>query len=162
MYKIKKAKVIDLNIKPLNIANFEGFWYLIALDTNDKDTVKKYYLKNISKIKILEETFTVEAKIEELLTNAISVWFNAKQEPFEVKLNASNEIAKYLTRKPISPTQMIESVYEDGSIDIVIKITSKMEIMPLVKYWLPYMKVLEPVSIREEIKQELIWYLNDL
>jgi len=161
LYKIEDNKILNSKIKPLKIANFEGFWYLIALDINDKDTLKKYYLKNITKIKILDQTFEVTNKLEQLLNNSLSIWFNEKNEPFEVKINISQTIAKYFKRKPISPTQIVESVYNDGSIDIVIKITSDMEIMPIIKYWLPHMKIIEPKYLDIKIKKDLSDYLSE-
>ena len=39
-------KIYDIDIKPLKIANFEGFWYLIAMDARN-DIVKKYLLRTI-------------------------------------------------------------------------------------------------------------------
>ena len=159
-YKMKESKTYSLNIKPLKIANFEGYWYLIALDINDKDRLKKYYLKNIFNIKMTETNFDIDSKLEELLKNSISIWFQENIEPFEVKINVSNIVSKYVERKPIAPTQIVESVYEDGSIDIVVKVTHEMEIMPLVKYWLPYMKVIEPKWIDKIICNDLKKYLN--
>jgi len=159
-YKMKESKTYSLNIKPLKIANFEGYWYLIALDINDKDRLKKYYLKNIFNIKMTDISFDINSKLEELLKNSISVWFQENTEPFEVKINVSNVVSKYVQRKPIAPTQAVESVYEDGSIDIVIKVTHEMEIMPLVKYWLPYMKVIDPKWIDEMICEDLKSYLK--
>lgn len=160
-YKIKDNKTYSLKINPLKIANYEGFWYLIAQDCHDKNTLKKYYLKNIFNIKTTDVNFEFNPKLEELLENSISIWFQEKNEPFEVKINVSNVVSKYVERKPIAPTQIIESVYEDGSIDIVVKVTHEMEIMPLIKYWLPYMKVIEPLHIDEMICDDLRGYLEN-
>ncbi|MCK5537202.1 MAG: WYL domain-containing protein, partial [Bacteroidales bacterium] len=63
-------------------------------------------------------------------------------------------------RKPISKSQITESVYEDGSMDVSVEITNDMEIIPFVKYWVPYIKVLEPARIRETIKRDLNEYLK--
>ncbi|RLA84603.1 MAG: transcriptional regulator [Epsilonproteobacteria bacterium] len=153
-------KTYNISIKPLKIANYEGFWYLIALDSRD-DELKKYYLKNISAVNITDESFEIEEKLETLLDNSISIWFNKNNEPYNVKLFISKEIAKYFKRKPISKTQIIESLHEDGSMEIVIKVTSDMEILPLVKYWLPFIKVLEPQRVDDTIKSELTKYLKD-
>jgi len=150
----------NITIKPLKIVNYEGFWYLAALD-NETDELKKYYLKNISTIKISDDTFEVEKSLNDLLDNSISVWFQKDVEPFDVKLYIASPIAKYFKRKPISKTQTIESLHEDGSMEIVIKITHEMEILPLVKYWLPFIKVLEPKSIDDTIKNELENYLKE-
>lgn len=167
---IKDKKIIDaiydfekykneVSIKPLKIVNFEGFWYLVGLDARN-DVLKKYYLKNISFIKLLDENFTTTSKIDELLKNSISVWFQEDNEPFEVKLHISKVISKFFKRKPISPNQIVESLYDDGSMDIVLNITHEMEILPIVKYWLPHIKILEPLWITEILEEELREYLN--
>lgn len=158
IYSFEKYKQ-DITIKPLKIVNFEGFWYLIALDGRN-DILKKYYLKGVDSIKIKEESFEVSSKLNTLLDNSISVWFNDKNEPFEVKINISKTVSKYFKRRPISKNQVVESVYKDGSMDVVIRITSEMEILPIVKYWIPYLRVLEPLWIQEKVDKDLKKYLN--
>ncbi len=148
----------ELNIKPLKIANYEGFWYLIALDAKD-DVLKKYYLKNINYIKHIDESFTTNNQLDKTLDNAISIWFDEKKKPFKVTLFADSKVAKYFIRKPLSKTQKIEDTYEDSSINLSIMITHNMEIIPLVKYWIPHLKVLEPLEIKMEIDNDLKAYL---
>lgn len=143
----------DMTLKPLKIVNYEGFWYLVALDSRN-DILKKYYLKNIVDIKTTNEPFEVNSKLDRVLENSLSVWFQQDKEPFEVKLHASQKIAKYFQRKPL-PTQTITSTNEDGSIDFNLKITHEMEIIPIIKYWLPHLKVLEPQWIRDLIINDL-------
>ena len=149
-----------LDLKPLKIANYEGFWYLIALDSRN-DILKKYYLKNIKNIQLTDLTFTSTAKLDRLLDNSISIWFEQNTEPYRVVLNISTDVAKYFKRKPISKSQITESVYEDGSMDVSVEITNDMEIMPFVKYWMPHIRVLEPARIREVIRKDLKKYLEE-
>jgi len=158
-FKNYKDEIKEHELKPLKIANYEGFWYLIGL--NKKDDIYKYTLKNVSKIKLENETFEYDTKVDDLLNNSINVYFKKYVEPFDVKIRVSRDISRFIRRKPISPTQSIESVYEDGSFDIIVKITDEREITPLIKYWLPHLKILEPVSIKEIIKQDLTSYLNE-
>jgi predicted DNA-binding transcriptional regulator YafY len=151
------SKTIDL--KPLKIANYEGFWYLIALDARN-DVLKKYYLKNIKQITIKDEVFSTNAELDELLENSISVWFNEGVEPYRVTLEFSEVIAKYFKRKPLSRTQRVEEMREDGSMVVSVEVTDDMEIIPLVKYWMPHIKVLEPLRIKETIMHDLGNYIN--
>jgi len=151
------SKTIDL--KPLKIANYEGFWYLIALDARN-DLLKKYYLKNIKQITIKEKNFSIDSSLDELLENAISVWFNEDVDPYRVTLELSSEIAKYFKRKPLSKTQRVEELREDGSMVVSVEITDDMEIIPIVKYWMPHIKVLEPLRIKETIMHDLGIYIN--
>jgi predicted DNA-binding transcriptional regulator YafY len=95
-----------------------------------------------------------------LLDNSISIWFDHTVEPYKVTLNISKEIAKYFQRKPISKTQKMESLYEDGSMNISVEITNDMEIIPLVKYWIPHIKVLEPQGIIVKIEKDLKSYIG--
>ncbi len=148
-----------IELKPLKIVNYEGFWYLVALDARD-DTLKKYYLKNVTNIQILQDLFIVENALDELLENSISVWFERKNKPFEVKLRIDAKIEKYFRRKPISKTQKIVASHEDGSVEISISITHDMEIIPLIKYWIPHIKVIEPKRIQDEIERDLRKYLR--
>jgi len=149
----------ELELKPLKIANYEGFWYLIALDARNDD-LKKYYLKNIKQIDRLDTTFKSTAKLDHILDNSISIWFDKDVEPYRVTLQISNVVSKYFKRKPISNSQKIEALYEDGSMDVSVEITNDMEIMPFVKYWMPHIKVLEPMRIDEAIKKNLDEYLK--
>ena len=150
----------DMTLKPLKIVNYEGFWYLVALDSRN-DILKKYYLKNIFDIKITDELFKIDSALDKVLENSLSVWFQHDKEPFDVKLYANPKIAKYFDRKPL-PTQTIISTNEDGGINFNLKITHEMEIIPIIKYWLPHLKVLEPQWIRDLIINDLVEFQKNI
>lgn len=155
-YDDERHDIFKVTLQPLKIVNFEGFWYLVALQ---EDVLKKYYLKNISNVKATDTAFSTDAKLENLLDNSISVWFQKDVEPFEVKIFANKIAAKYFQRRPL-PTQSIESLHQDGTMEFVIKITHEMEILPIIKYWLPHMRVIEPAWIQEMIDEDLKGYLE--
>lgn len=143
-------------VQPLKIVNYEGFWYMVALRDN---RVQKYYIKTLSNIQNTSTTFTVEENIEELLENSINIWFKSDIEPFQVRLYADEVATKYFKRRAL-PTQSIETLSEDGTMEFVVTITDEMEIIPIVKYWLPHLRVLEPDWINEMIDEDLEVYLN--
>lgn len=155
-YDDERHDIFKVTLKPLKIVNFEGFWYLVALQ---EDVLKKYYLKNISLVKASDAVFSTDAKLENLLDSSISVWFQKDVEPFEVKIYANMIAAKYFQRRPL-PTQTIESLHQDGTMEFVVKITHEMEILPIIKYWLPHMRVIEPAWIQEMIDEDLAGYLE--
>ena len=155
-YNLTYGKSYNTTLQPLKIVNYEGFWYLVALNDNE---IKKYYLKELSNIQITNVEFTVDTKIDELLNNSISIWFNQYTEPFEVKLFANKNAAKYLKRRPL-PTQSIESLNEDGTMQVVIKITHEMEILPIIKYWIPHLHIMEPLWIKDKVKNDIDKYLE--
>ncbi|MDY3663516.1 MAG: WYL domain-containing protein [Campylobacter sp.] len=63
----------DFTLKPLKIALFEVFWYLLALD-NDK--FKKFYFKGVKSVDILEQKFSVDEQLLSKIQRAKSAWFD--------------------------------------------------------------------------------------
>ncbi|MFA9374050.1 MAG: helix-turn-helix transcriptional regulator [Poseidonibacter sp.] len=160
-YKIKinyisrnNENIIEIN--PLKIVNFEGLWYLIATDSNDK--LKSYYIKNITLLETTNIKFQVPKRVESILDNAISIWFD-DSESFEVVMQIDNYVAKYFRNKPISNTQKTIS-QDDDKLTISIMATNDMEIIPIVKSWLPFIKVITPKRINEAVKQEARKFLE--
>ena len=141
-------------IQPLKIVNYEGFWYLVALR---KDVLKKYYLKNISNPTITDKIFKTDTKLEKSLENSISIWFQKDTKPFEVRLHATKTAGKYFLRRPL-PTQYIHTINKDGDMEFSIFITHEMEILPIIKYWIPHLFVIEPLWIKEMLDADIAQY----
>ena len=76
----------NFHVKPLKLAFFDGFWYLLALHVKkDKDVFKKFHLKTIKNITTLDNKFEIPQIVEDRLKYANSVWFNL-DELFSVRL----------------------------------------------------------------------------
>lgn len=149
------------HIKPLKLAFFDGFWYLLAFHIKDNiELFKKYHLKTIKNIQVLEKNFEIPKIVEDRLKQANSVWFNL-DEQFSVRLFIDKQIKKYFERKPLKG-QTIIGEEKDGSIEIELKISNSMEIIPLILYYIPYIKVLEPKSLADEVKQRVKEYLEEI
>ena len=151
----------NFHVKPLKLAFFDGFWYLLALHVKkNKEEFKKYHLKTIKKVEVLSTKFEIPALVEERLKFANSVWFNL-DEQYSVRLFIDKQIRKYFERKPLRG-QSIIGEDKDGSIEIEIKISNNMEIIPLILYYVPYIKVLEPQHLADEIKDRVQGYLKEI
>src|SRR5574344_161339 len=97
----------NFHVKPLKLAFFDDFWYLLALHIqNNKETFKKYHLKTIRNVQILNKTFEIPALVEERLKYANRVWFNL-DEQFVVRLFIDKSIRKYFERKPLRGQSII-------------------------------------------------------
>lgn len=156
-YENEREGTFRTNIQPLKIVNYEGFWYLVAARDG---YIEKYYIKTLSNIKQTAITFITDDKIEELLENSINIWFKSDIEPFEVKIYADKTAAKYFLRRQL-PTQKIETLSKDGTMEFIVRITDEMEIIPIIKYWLPHLKVIEPLWIQEMVYEDLKSYLDE-
>jgi len=106
-----------------------------------------------------DDTFETDRELEELLNNSISIWFQKDIEPFEVKLYADKGATKYFRRRSL-PTQKIDSLNSDGTMEFSVTITHEMEILPLVKYWIPHLFILEPEWVKEMLEDDVQNYIN--
>ncbi len=70
-------------------------------------------------------------------------------------------VKKYFERKPL-PNQQIMCENEDGSIEIEVQVTHTMEIKPLVFYYLPHIKVIEPSSLADDMLAEMERYIKEI
>lgn len=148
------------NCKPLKLVFFDGYWYLLAFEMiEEKEIFKTFHLNSISNILMQEKTFEVTSKIEDRLKYANSIWFNLN-ELFPVYLYINKNTAKYFERKPLKGQKIIKKCSE-GSLIIKIYISNKMEILPRVFNHLPHIKILKPISLKNEVNQILRDYISD-
>jgi predicted DNA-binding transcriptional regulator YafY len=154
---LKDDEYYEHQVEPYKIVNFEGFWYLIA---RKNKSLRRYYLQHIFDMEILDETFRKSKKLESSISNAINIWFD-ENESFEVELLIDSSIVKYIQRKPISKTQRLKEYKQiSGDMIITLDISNEREIIPIVKYWLPNIKVLKPIWIQEMIEDEVRKFLK--
>lgn len=153
---LKDDYYYDVIVEPYKIVNFDGFWYLISKKNGN---LRRYYLHNIFDIEILEVKFRKSKKMEELISNAINIWFD-ETDSFEVELMIDSSIKKYFMRKPISKSQRLKEFDEDDNMIVTLNITNEKEIIPIVKYWLPNIKVLKPIGLNEKIQEEVKKFLD--
>lgn len=140
-------------IKPLKLAHFDGFWYVMCLDSRKNDTFKKFYFKDITRIEVLECEFCADPKIEDVIKNANSAWFSLAP-PFLVQLQIAKEIAPYFTRKNIKGASIIPQ--RDKSLILEMQIANEMQIKPLVFAYIPHIRVISPSWLNEKFKREIL------
>ena len=144
-FHYKKPRIIE----PYKITIFEGFWYLYAKDRGDR-RFKTFYIKDIKNLSVCNENFEIDKDKIEILKNAVNIWFEPDNKPFEVILYADKSIAKYFFRKSFFNSQKILKQCSDGSIKFAIQATSKKAVLYEVKKWLPDLYILSPQSLKEE------------
>ena len=144
-------------LSPIKIALFDGFWYLLTMAG---EKLKKFHLKSIKEIKILPSKFKIDESLENRIKSANSAWFDPEKS-FIVRLWIDKVVKKYFERKPL-PNQQIMCENEDGSIEIEVQVTHIMEIKPLVFYYLPHIKVIEPSSLADDILAEMERYIKEI
>jgi len=143
-------------VKPYKLINNNGIWYLLA-DENSK--LKTFTFSKIEKFKWEDDSKRFEPKKEflnQIVQNNLN-WFTT-DELIEVTLQIENKAKEYFTRKDILPNQKIIEENEDYFI-ICTKVSYDDEILKLVKYWIPYIKIVEPKYLKEKLNKNLLAYM---
>jgi predicted DNA-binding transcriptional regulator YafY len=140
-------------VYPLKIVLLEGFWYLFLWDRANSE-VRKYHLKTIQALELSEECFTIpKNRVIDHLDNAINAYFK-DAELIPVKLMVHKKVSKYFDRQPLSSSQELTKC-DDNYDYLDIWITDEMEIIPTIQKYLPYIKVISPTSLHEQIEENI-------
>jgi predicted DNA-binding transcriptional regulator YafY len=142
---------------PYKMINNKGIWYLIALD--DKK-LKTFSFSKISKLHIGQTNFELDDELLTLILDDDSVWFSKNK--IEVVLKISKEVADYFLRRTLISNQVIEKKLEDGSLILSTKISHSNQLLPIIRYWVPHIRIISPETMQHELEEELLSYLNQI
>lgn len=154
---IKSKTVLNCTYKnkdrithPLKIAMLEGYWYVFLWDAIDHK-IKAFHLKSMLSMALSTEYFeNPHTEIIKKLDGALNAFFEDKT-PFDVELLVHKKVSKYFERQPLSKYQRLFD-YDDNYKKMIIPITDEMEIIPIIQQYLPYIKVLSPQTLHQQIE----------
>ncbi|OCL90764.1 WYL domain-containing protein [Arcobacter porcinus] len=152
-------KYIYEQAKILKIVYAEGNFYLAILTNEELNNGFKFLrLSFLDKIILYPNSFKKDYEAEDFLKNFQTLFSNYKKEPFEVVLKVDNKIKRFFINKKFLSSQKIVENKED--LILSFKVTNSMEILPLVKKWLPNIKIISPKNLKDQLENELREYLN--
>ena len=142
-------------ISPYKLVNHKGIWYLAALDD---DKLKAFSFSKISNANVLESGFAWSKDIDNRLAQEDGIWLSDR--PMDVTLKVGPEVAAYFKRRKLIANQVIEQELSDGSLMISSTVGHANQVMPIVRYWLPHIRIISPPSLQEELEQGLLAYVQ--
>lgn len=149
----------DVVADPFRIAYFDGVWYLVARDTNDR-IIKKYILYKMSDLKVLRTASKgVPGDLDETLQKSVNIWFSGDRIQ-EVFIEVDAAWAHYFKKRWILPLQEIKEERSDGSLVVRFFACNDPEIVMCLKPWLPHVRVLHPDCIRNLLLDEYGEWVN--
>lgn len=141
-------------LQPYRLINSKGIWYLAATEAG---TLKAFSLSRISQLRVEDCSFTPDPAIQQQIEADDDIWFS--QEKTEVLLSVAPQAAYYFKRRKLLPLQVIEKELENGGLIVSSRVSDKNQILPLVRYWIPHVRVLEPGWLAEVVRGDLKGYL---
>jgi predicted DNA-binding transcriptional regulator YafY len=152
-------KYVDLNqnvterkVDPYSIIFSDGFCLAIGYCHLRKD-IRKFALDFIEKIRLLNEPFIKPEDFD------LKKYFKSSFKIFEgeiqkIILRFDKEVSSLVLRRKWHPSQKIKRK-KDGDFIIEFELAGTEEIRPWIYTWIPYCEVIKPLSLRNQIKEEL-------
>jgi predicted DNA-binding transcriptional regulator YafY len=155
------SNTLTSEVQPYKIVAFDGIWYLLAKDTDDKK-IKTYLLSNIQEFRASAKTFSTSyVDVNAILENVHTAWFEDGNS-FVVKIKVKQEIAHFFKLKKHLNSQEILKENNDGSLVVAFSVSCDEDVDNLIKSWLPHIEVISPTRFRKRLIGELETYLNSL
>jgi predicted DNA-binding transcriptional regulator YafY len=142
-------------LEPYRLVNSKGIWYLAA---TDEGRLKSFSLGRISQLHVNDDTFEPRVDIHQQIEEDDDVWFS--EEKTEILLTVAPQVAYYFQRRKLLPSQTIDKELENGGLIVSSRIDDEDQILPLVRYWIPHVRIMEPAWLRETLEQEIRIYLK--
>ncbi|QJB48089.1 WYL domain-containing protein [Acinetobacter sp. NEB149] len=144
-------------IKPYRLIHHHGIWYLVGVD---QDKLRTYRLSQVQQLKLVSkaESFAHDPEILKMLADEDSIWFGQQKQ--QVLIRVQPEVTVFFEERRLFPEQRIEQEAETGELVISCQIRHEMQLLPLVRYWLPYVKIIEPIHFQQKLEQDLQGYLR--
>jgi len=156
-----KPKNLEM-VKPIKIVFAEGNWYLASITKNYKTNYGFKFLRInfITDLKLHSQTFQREIEAQKFIEDFQSLFQNYKSTNYEVTLRIDAKVSRYFKVKKHLKSQKIIETKQNGDIIVTYQINNEMEIVPMIKKWIPHIRVLSPKTLDDRIKDEIRQYMS--
>lgn len=144
-----------VSVSPYKLLNIKGIWYLAAVDGAK---LKTFSFAKIERLKVLDASFAWSKDVDSKLAAEDGIWFTERQ--YEVVLKVDADVAGYFKRRKLIANQVIEKELADGGLLISAKVGHQNQVLPIVRYWIPHIKIISPEAWQTDIELGLADYLK--
>jgi len=140
-------------LNPYKLINTDGIWYLSADDNNQ---LKTYSIHKISNLASTSKTFKPNKEFESIINQNKDTWFS--KDEIEVTLEVDKKVKEYFLRRELLPHQRI--IQETNNLVLATTVSYEDEILKVVRYWMPHIKILKPTYLQESLIKDLKNYID--
>ena len=144
-------------VEPYKLVHHHGCWYLAAVR---KNILRAYRLSRIELSPYPHELlgFKPDVAILTQLEDEESIWFG--QEKQEIILTVHADVALHFQQRQLLPEQQVIKKLDDGGLLLSSRITHHTQLLPLVRYWIPHLKIVSPEGLQNEMESGMREYLD--
>ncbi len=152
-YRKEGGSKVYTSVAPFKLVNHKGIWYLVVLDG---ERLKTFSFTKIEQLRVLDDCFPADPSIDKRLADEDGIWLSEDQKEIVVKID--KEVARCFKRRKLIANQVIEKELEDGGLIISAKVGHVNQVVPIVRYWIPHIRIISPEGL--QLEKELMEYLR--
>lgn len=136
--------------QPYRLIHKNGVWYLAA---EEAGRLKNFSVALIEGLQVDEySSFNPKRAYQDHINARDDVWFT--DSTTEVLLRVAPEVARYFTRRALLPRQQ-QRADADGSLLVTTQISHINQLIPMVRYWLPHVRIVQPTAWHQALIDNL-------
>ncbi len=143
------------SVEPYKLINQKGIWYLAAWH---EGKLKSFAVSRMAALMVEETTFVPRTHVEEDLTNSDGIWLGSGRQ--RILILVSSQVATFFRRRNLLPNQVIEKEAAGGDILVSTTVAQAEEVLPIIRYWIPHVRILEPIEMQLQLEASLASYLE--
>ena len=148
--------MVDYQLKPYKILFLHENFYLVGVYRHDTgETVKLFRIAMMQSIKRMDKSFIHDREVDRFIHRLQTPWAVFVQPEQIIRLRVDQRIKKYFIAKDYLPSQKCVQVYENGDLLLEYRVTQFQEVEELLIKWLPHIRIIEPVALRDYLEEVL-------
>jgi len=165
-YPDKNGVFEKKEVKPYKIVFIQENFYLACEVEHEQYAFSMFRISKIRSTEDTKKTYQKNPDINDFI-KFMQTPFSIYRQDFrkyliDVVIEVDKSKAFFFHAKKFLRSQNILDTKDNGNIIVTYKVTQLREIDALIKQWLPYVKVVEPLELKEQIAQELKDYLEKM
>jgi predicted DNA-binding transcriptional regulator YafY len=142
-------------VEPYKLINQKGIWYLAAWADGK---LKSFAISRMEALMTDGTTFLPKEHVERELIDSDGVWLGSDR--LKVLIQVSSQVACFFLRRSLLPNQVIEKEMDSGDIMVSTTVVHIDEVLPIMRYWIPHVRIVEPPEYQQLLEQGLADYLQ--
>lgn len=141
-------------LEPYHLLNKNGIWYVVGRCHGQTRT---FCFTQISNLQVNTKTFECCEDVKTEIMATDSLFFGNQISEIVVQVDA--KVAGYFERRDLLPNQELIRRLDNGNLLLACKDVHPKEVVPIVQYWIPYIRIISPSEIQKDLEITISKYL---
>lgn len=149
---VTPRKVYDA-VEPYGLVNLKGIWYLAG---QHNGRTKTFSFARISGLLVSAIHFQPDAVVAARIASEDGIWF--QDESMRILIEVAPPAAPYFRRRRLVSYQEIVEERRDGSLLVAMTVGHENQVLPIVRYWIPHVRIIDPADMQARLEEQLRHY----